>query len=143
MRRVRGKDTKPEMKVRSTLHAAGYRFRLHRRDLPGSPDIVLARFQLAVWVNGCFWHGHDCRKGRSRPSVNSKFWNAKINRTIERDRIGENAAKAAGWKTWIIWECRLDNDLRDLLLELSKLRSIRTKRVAKILGRAPRARSRE
>lgn len=127
MRRVRGKDTKPELRVRRALHRAGFRFTLHRRDLPGSPDIVLPRYHVAVWVNGCFWHGHHCRKGRSRPSANSAFWKAKIERTIERDRSGEQAAVVAGWKPRIIWECSLESNLADLLSELAELRRSKEK----------------
>jgi DNA mismatch endonuclease (patch repair protein) len=123
MRRVRSKNTTPEMRVRSVLHRAGFRFRLHRRDLPGSPDIVLPTYRTAVWVNGCFWHGHDCRKGRSRPATNAEFWEQKRSRTRERDLVGHASAEAAGWKVRVLWECSLRSDVDALLSELAELRS--------------------
>lgn len=122
MRRIRGKDTKPERRVRSKLHRVGFRFRLHRRDLPGSPDIVLPQYRVAVWVHGCFWHGHECRKGRSRPTTNAEFWRSKIERTKERDRAGQKAARASGWKTRIVWECALEGELSRLISELKQMR---------------------
>jgi len=118
MRRVRSKNTKPELRVRSALHKAGFRFRLHRRDLPGSPDIVLTRYRVAVWVNGCFWHAHDCRRGRSRPSANAQFWKDKIESTKARDLRGLQNATAAGWTTWVVWECCLEAGIQELVANL-------------------------
>lgn len=87
MRRITGKDTQPEIVVRRVLHRMGYRFRLHRKDLPGNPDVVLPRWKTAVFVHGCFWHGHDCKKGsgKRRPKSNTVYWNAKIDRNMQRD----------------------------------------------------------
>lgn len=95
MAAVKGKDTKPEMIVRRALHAAGHRFRLHRDDLPGRPDLVLPRHRMAVFVHGCFWHGHHCRRGK-RPSTNVDFWGPKLDRNIERDRAARAALEATG-----------------------------------------------
>lgn len=86
MRAVRGKDTKPEKTVRSMLHKEGYRFRLHRKDLPGQPDLVFPSRRKVIFVNGCFWHSHDCRKGQGAPATNSAFWQRKRDLTVERDR---------------------------------------------------------
>ncbi len=118
MAAVRGKNTKPELAVRSALFAAGYRFRLHRRDLPGSPDIVLPRYRLAVFVHGCFWHGHDCTRGR-RPASNVEFWNAKLDRNRARDCASRTALEAAGWTVAIIWQCSVVQQIERLLQELA------------------------
>lgn len=104
MSRVRSKDTKPERIVRSLLHQAGYRFRLHRNDLPGKPDIVLPKYHTVVFVHGCFWHGHKCPKG-ARPVTNTQFWEAKLDRNIKRDARNTLLLKSAGWKVIVIWEC--------------------------------------
>lgn len=108
MRAVRGRDTGPEMRVRRALHAAGFRFRLQRADLPGKPDLVLPRHRLAVFVHGCFWHGHDCARGRRMPKTNAAYWQAKIARNKARDATVQAALCAAGWTPVIIWECALD-----------------------------------
>ena len=106
MSRIRGKDTKPEMLLRRALHAKGFRFRLHRRDLPGSPDIVFPQFRSVIFVNGCFWHGHDCPLFKL-PATRTEFWKAKIDCTRARDsRVLEELA-AAGWRTFVLWECSL------------------------------------
>lgn len=118
MAAVRGKDTAPERAVRSALFSAGYRYRLHRRDLPGSPDIVLPRYRTAVFVNGCFWHGHDCPRGR-RPGSNVKFWNVKLDRTLARDRASRAALEAVGWTVTIVWECSTKSDIERLLTDLA------------------------
>lgn len=103
MARVRSKDTKPELLVRRGLHSRGYRFRLHQRRLPGTPDIVLKKYKAVVEVRGCFWHGHEgC--GR-RPKSRLEFWNSKIDRTRERDKANECALAKAGWRVLIVWEC--------------------------------------
>ena len=108
MARVRSRDTAPEIAVRRALHAAGYRYRLHRRDLPGSPDIVLQKFRRAVQVNGCFWHGHDCRRGDRLPSTKAEYWRAKIERNRQRDHTATEALKEAGWRVVTIWECEIE-----------------------------------
>jgi DNA mismatch endonuclease (patch repair protein) len=118
MSAVRGKNTKPELAVRSALFAAGYRYRLHRRDLPGSPDIVLPRYRMAVFVHGCFWHGHDCPRGR-RPTSNVEFWNTKLDRNLLRDRVSRTALESAGWTVTTIWECSAVHGIEQLLLALS------------------------
>ena len=115
MAKVRGRDTGPELRVRKALHAAGLRFRLHRRDLPGKPDIVLPRLRSVVFVHGCFWHGHDCRRGR-RPTSNQAFWDAKLARNVERDSAAAEALKAAGWNIHVLWECELAHTI-DALIE--------------------------
>lgn len=106
MAAVRGRNTIPERMVRKALFAAGYRYRLHRRDLPGAPDIVLPRFRTAIFVHGCFWHGHHCPRGR-RPASNRDFWDRKLDGNVERDRKNQAALRAAGWHVEIIWQCSL------------------------------------
>jgi len=106
MRRVRGKDTKPELIVRSVLHGLGYRFRLHRADLPGCPDIVLPKYRTVVLVHGCFWHQHPgCRKA-TIPATRSDFWAGKLGRNVERDGETKLKLKRLGWKIITIWECQ-------------------------------------
>ena len=117
MAAIKGKNTKPEKFVRSRLFASGYRFRLHRRDLPGSPDIVLPRYRTVVFVHGCFWHGHDCPHGR-RPKSNVKFWNAKIDRNKARDIAVIVALESLGWRVETVWECRVEQDTADLIRRL-------------------------
>jgi len=106
MSRVRGKDTKPEWVIRRLLHGMGFRYRLHRRDLPGSPDIVLPKHRVAVFVHGCFWHGHGCHLFRW-PATREEFWKAKIARNAERDAEALAALNVAGWRTLVVWECAI------------------------------------
>ncbi|MBL4537825.1 MAG: DNA mismatch endonuclease Vsr [Oceanicaulis sp.] len=121
MRAVKGKDTKPEMIVRRMAHALGYRYRLHRKDLPGKPDLVFAGRQKVIFVHGCFWHGHDCARGSRQPKTNAEYWRAKIARNISRDAANLQALDAQGWQALVLWECDLkDRDalavrLRDFL----------------------------
>lgn len=122
MSAVRGKDTAPEKAVRSALFSAGYRYRLHRRDLPGAPDIVLPRHHTVVFVHGCFWHGHKCRKGR-RPSSNTEFWNAKLDGNIARDERNRAALSALGWQVKIIWECAAAEGIAELIGDLDALQA--------------------
>lgn len=105
MSRVRGKDTKPELIVRRALHALGLRFRLHRRDLPGKPDIVLPRHRLAVFVHGCFWHRHPCCRLASTPKSRTGFWEAKFAANVARDAKNRSALEAESWRVFTIWEC--------------------------------------
>ena len=105
MAKVRSKDTTPEIRVRKAAHAMGLRFRLGRRDLPGSPDLVLPRHRLAVFVHGCFWHRHpNCRRA-SMPATRSDFWEAKFAKNMLRDRAAVTALHDQGWETLVIWEC--------------------------------------
>lgn len=116
MSRIRSKNTKPEVAVRSILHALGYRFRLHKKDLPGRPDIVLPRHKKIVLVQGCFWHGHNCKLA-SRPKSNSDYWFEKISRNKERDERNSAALRSAGWQILELWECeiRRNNNLTERL----------------------------
>jgi DNA mismatch endonuclease (patch repair protein) len=108
MRAVRGKDTAPELLIRSMLHRLGYRFRLHRRDLPGTPDIVFPARCGVMFVHGCFWHGHDCPRG-TVPSSNVNFWQTKIANNRERDAHALKKLRKDGWKVLTIWECETKN----------------------------------
>lgn len=117
MASVRSKNTAPERQVRSLLFCEGFRFRLHTKHLPGSPDIVLPRHKTAVFVHGCFWHGHDCPRGR-RPATNGEAWNAKIDRNVVRDARAEAALADAGWRVRVVWTCRLKDDVANIIHEL-------------------------
>lgn len=105
MSKVRSKDSIAEKKVRSALHAAGYRFRLHRKDLPGTPDIVLPKYRLAIFVHGCFWHRHEGCAKASTPKSNREFWEKKFVENIERDFRSMAALDALKWRVVVIWEC--------------------------------------
>jgi DNA mismatch endonuclease (patch repair protein) len=107
MRAVKGKDTSPEIAVRRMAHEMGYRFRLHRKDLPGKPDIVFPRLRKVVFVHGCFWHGHNCARGARMPVRNRSYWAQKIAKNMARDEASVAALKALGWKVNIIWECEI------------------------------------
>lgn len=109
MSAIRSRNTTPELKVRQALHASGLRFRLHRRDLPGHPDIVLPKFKSVIFVHGCFWHMHRCPYGKPRPATNADFWSQKRMGNVERDKKNLNALKAAGWRVYTIWECETRN----------------------------------
>ena len=119
MSRIRSKDTKPELVVRRGLHARGFRFRLHRRDLPGRPDIVLPKHQAVILVHGCFWHGHDCHLFRW-PKSRGAWWKMKIEGNKARDECNLQALRGSGWRVLEIWECALKGRLRlseDVALE--------------------------
>ena len=107
MARVRSKDTKPELFVRSLVHRLGFRFRLHRADLPGKPDIVLTRHKKIIFVHGCFWHRHGNCQRLSFPATNVKFWKAKFLANIERDRRNRRRLRLLGWKVLVVWECEI------------------------------------
>ena len=111
MAAVRGKDTKPEMAVRRHLHAAGLRYALHRKDLPGTPDIVLRKHRAVVLVHGCFWHGHDCRAGRI-PSTRTEWWSAKIAANRARDGRTRDRLAELGWRVFEVWECGIKDAAR-------------------------------
>ena len=107
MSRIRGKNTKPEIMVRKGLHARGFRFRLHNKKLPGSPDIVLPKYGVAIMINGCFWHGHRGCRYATKPKSNVEFWESKIARNRHRDEVTEAHLLALGWHVITIWECEL------------------------------------
>lgn len=106
MSRIRGADTKPEIAVRSLLHRMGYRFRLHRRELPGTPDIVLPGRISAIFVDGCFWHGHSCKRSRM-PKSREDYWREKIEGNRRRDARKRRELRALGWKVVVVWECEI------------------------------------
>ena len=110
MRRVKGKDTSPELKVRKALTALGVRYRLHRADLPGKPDVVLPGRRLAIFVHGCFWHGHDCARGARVPKQNRDYWLAKVARNRARDARSHESLAALGWRVETMWECDLKDE---------------------------------
>lgn len=114
---VSGKNTKPEIAVRSLLHNLGFRFSLHRKDLPGKPDITLPKYKKVIFVHGCFWHGHaDCSRSK-RPSTNEEFWREKLDKNIERDKSTINALKELGWDVLTVWTCEV-NDMNELKAKL-------------------------
>jgi DNA mismatch endonuclease (patch repair protein) len=121
MQAVRSEHTKPEMLVRRLIHRLGYRYRLHRRDLPGKPDLVFVSRHRAIFVNGCFWHGHECARGARPPKTNTEYWRSKIQRNVERDAANQLALEASGWHVLVVWECetrdsqRLERMLRKFL----------------------------
>ena len=112
MSRIRGKNTKPEILVRKGLHARGFRFRLHNKKLPGSPDIVLPKYGVAIMVNGCFWHGHKGCRYATKSKTNIEFWEAKIARNRHRDEVTTAHLEALGWTVITVWECELRGKLQ-------------------------------
>ena len=117
MSRCKGKDTKPEMIIRSIVHRMGYRYGLHCKDLPGKPDLVLKRHKKIIFVHGCFWHMHNCKYGKVTPATNSKFWQDKREGNVARDKKNLKKLKEDGWKVLIIWECQT-KDLESLINRL-------------------------
>ncbi|EKQ63574.1 DNA mismatch endonuclease Vsr [Xanthomonas citri pv. malvacearum str. GSPB2388] len=111
MRAVRSKDTKPELIVRRLAHSLGFRFRLYRKDLPGSPDLVFSGRRKVIFVHGCFWHGHNCARGNRQPTTNADYWSAKIARNRARDMRSIEMLRQAGWDTLVIWECDLKDEV--------------------------------
>lgn len=105
MSRIKGRNSRPEMIVRSMVHRMGYRFRIHRRDLPGNPDIVLPRHGKIIFVNGCFWHGHKGCQRSKRPATNEKFWGRKLDGNVKRDKRFRRELHAMGWRVLVVWEC--------------------------------------
>ena|ERR1017187_1123052 len=122
MQRIRSTDTKPELLVRTLIHRLGYRFRLHRKDLPGKPDLVFPRLRAVIFVHGCFWHLHTCKFGQVKPATNPSYWSAKRIGNKVRDQKNEVALGKLGWKVLNIWEC-----------ETKDLAGVR-KRVKRFLG---------
>ena len=120
MSAIKSKNTKPEIKVRKVLHSMGYRFRLHSKDLPGSPDIVLPKYKTVIFVHGCFWHQHENCKYASTPKTRQKFWNKKFTENIKRDSEIQDKIKNLDWRSVIIWECETKNieNLRDKIIDV-------------------------
>ena len=117
---IRGKNTKPEILIRKALHARGFRFRLHVKDLPGKPDLVLPKYRALVFIHGCFWHGHACRYFKV-PQTRPEFWLEKIRQNQTRDSLQEGALQAMGWRVIIVWECAVRSMKKDkspLLVDL-------------------------
>jgi len=108
MSKISGKETKPEILVRQYLFRQGFRYRKNDERLPGKPDIVLPKYKTVIFVNGCFWHGHDCPAGKL-PNTNREFWETKIKSNIERDKRNYEELERAGWKVIVIWQCELKN----------------------------------
>ncbi|WP_350016227.1 very short patch repair endonuclease [Rhodanobacter sp. IGA1.0] len=128
MSRIRGQNTKPELLVRKFLHQQGFRYRLHVKELPGRPDLVLPKYGTTVFVDGCFWHGHSCQGGRV-PATNTSFWKDKISTNQDRDRRNRRALRRGGWRVIHIWECQLSTKVkRDKALTrlASKIRAMPT-----------------
>lgn len=118
---IRGKDTKPEMVVRRALFSAGFRFRLHRRDLPGAPDVVLPGRHIVVFVHGCFWHRHMACGLAKLPATNAEFWRSKLNGNVQRDERAVMALRTSGWRVLVVWECATrGRAAKDLAQQLSK-----------------------
>jgi len=118
MSKIRGKNTKPEIILRSQLFKKGFRFRIHKKDLPGKPDIVLSKYKTVIFVHGCFWHYHkDCKEGRI-PSTNSKFWKEKLLKNIDRDERYIKELQALGWNVRVIWECEIEKNLDETISKL-------------------------
>jgi DNA mismatch endonuclease (patch repair protein) len=127
-------NTRAERVVRSMLHRKGFRFRLHQKDLPGSPDIVLPRYDLAIFVHGCFWHSHSCPRGE-RPRSNVSFWNAKLDANVRRDARNVKALRRHGWSVLIVWECetatpeKLEQKLLTRLRRASALKPVDSRKL--------------
>jgi DNA mismatch endonuclease, patch repair protein len=120
MSRIRGKNTKPEMILRKALFKLGYRYRIHKKDLPGKPDIVFTKNKTVIFVHGCFWHFHkDCPEGRI-PSTNSTFWKEKLEKNIAKDEKNYEVLRETGWNVIAIWECVVEKKLQDVLSSIEK-----------------------
>ncbi len=120
MSAIKSKNTKPEIKVRKLLHSMGYRFRLHSKDLPGSPDIVLPKYKTVIFVHGCFWHRHENCKYASTPKTRKEFWNKKFTENKKRDSEIQEKIKILDWRSVVIWECETKNieNLRDKIIDV-------------------------
>ena len=119
MSRIRSRDTLPELRLRSGLHKAGFRFRLHDHSLPGRPDIVLPKYRAVILVHGCFWHRHPGCPASTNPKTNSEFWQNKFAATIRRDQQAQTALDSIGWTSFTVWECQLANNLDGVVERLS------------------------
>ena len=116
---IRGKDTRPELLVRSGLHRMGFRFRLHDRKLPGSPDLVLRRYSAAVFVHGCYWHRHEGCRFATTPATRPEFWQEKFDANVARDRRHQQLLRGAGWRVFVVWECALRRNPGDSVVRLA------------------------
>ena len=124
MARINSTETEPEKLTRSLLHRAGFRFRKNIADLPGSPDVVLPKHDTVIFVHGCYWHRHDCKKGRSIPSTNREFWLGKFEENVKRDKKVRAQLEDQGWKVLVVWECELSDDPRSTISDtISKIPS--------------------
>lgn len=112
MQAVKSKDTAPELLVRRLAHGLGYRFRLHRKELPGKPDLVFPRLHKILFVHGCFWHGHNCVRGARVPIRNRAYWTKKVTRNQERDQMAQASLRTLGWRVLVLWECELKDSRR-------------------------------
>lgn len=121
MSRIRGRNTKPELMLRSMLHREGFRFRLHSKNLPGRPDIVLPRYRTVIFVHGCFWHRHEGCRNATMPSTRREFWSEKFDKNKERDIRSREALESAGWKVCVVWECELKSNLETVVNQLSTI----------------------
>lgn len=119
MSRIKGRDTGPELRLRSLLHRAGFRFRLHAKELPGKPDIVLPKYRAAIFVHGCFWHRHEGCRNATMPSTRTEFWKSKFDSNVDRDERNRAALTAAGWTVFTVWECELKSDAPGVVEKLS------------------------
>jgi DNA mismatch endonuclease (patch repair protein) len=120
MSRIKGKDTAPELRLRSLLHRAGFRFRLHDRSLPGKPDLVLPKYGATIFAHGCFWHRHHGCAGATTPSTRQDFWLEKLEGNVGRDERNRLALEAAGWAVIVVWECELKSDTAAVLKRISE-----------------------
>jgi DNA mismatch endonuclease (patch repair protein) len=133
MAKVKGRDTKPELIVRQALTRLGARYRLHRKDLPGAPDVVMSGRKLVIFVHGCFWHGHDCARGARVPKANRDYWLGKVGRNRERDARHLEAFAALGWRVETIWEC----EIKDKVVVEARLGRLLTEPPAKRAAPSP------
>ncbi|NCC51826.1 MAG: DNA mismatch endonuclease Vsr [Spartobacteria bacterium] len=124
MSNIRSKNTKPELIVRKLLHNAGYRYRLHRKDLPGKPDIVLPKYNAVIEIRGCFWHGHFCKQSKNLPKSRVDYWQEKIEKNKQRDITNSQFLKTMGWRVCVVWECALTRGAKleshDLLSKITR-----------------------
>lgn len=120
MSRIRGRDTRPELLLRSLLHRAGFRFRLHAKQLPGRPDVVLPKYKAAIFVHGCFWHRHPGCRNATTPSTRREFWQEKFDGNVSRDARNRADLEAAGWTVLTVWECELKADPERIVSHLAR-----------------------